>query len=137
MKKVVCLVMVAACLVLSSGCEDSDSGGASPASQIAGTYIGVLSSPTAGVVTTHTIIITAVDSTTIQIAPASGSASSTITATVLSGTTTGDVPAIGIMISDGLPNNGALIPSTGGLSYFYFLGGPDDTNIEAFAGIKQ
>ena len=132
MRRVLCFAAIALCLVIGIGCGSSSSGGNSLAAKIAGTYEGLMQTPL-GTTAGFRIVVTEIDDTTVQIRPASGSVSSTFTATLTS-SMQGEFEVITIHATDIITNNGNVVPEIGQLSYSYFRGGDDDSNIEVFLG---
>ena len=108
------------------------------ASQIQGTFIGEFQNPSMSQ-SNYKIIVTKIDDTSVRVAPASGSASSTFVAN-LESNVSGSVTSITLQAPDDiLENNGtfAIVGSVGRLSYAYHLGGSDSGNVEVFSGTKQ
>ncbi len=105
------------------------------ASQIAGNFKGMLRNPS-GIFNDYEIVIAEVNATRVSIAPASTSNSATFEVD-LESQVIGSVTVITLKAPDDIfENNGTFVPSTGRLSYIYFLGSDDDRNIEVFVGDK-
>ena len=135
-------MMLSSLLLLGCG------GGAGPtgveetslADQVKGTYIGLFQNPSmSSVVSNYAIIVTKIEDTSVRVAPASGSASSTFVAN-LESTVNGTVPSITLKApGDIVENNGSfvVVSGVGRLAYAYHLGGSDSENLEIFTGAKQ
>jgi hypothetical protein len=110
------------------------------AGQIQGTFIGAFQNPSMSTAqNNYQIIVSKIDDTSVQVAPASGSASSTFVAN-LEPYVQGSVTSILLKApEDILANNGTfgIVGSVGRLSYAYHLGGSDSGNVEVFTGTKQ
>ena len=110
------------------------------ADQVKGTFIGEFQNPSmSSVVSNYAIIVTKIDDTSVRVAPASGSASSTFVAN-LESTVNGTVPSITLKApADIVENNGSfvVVSGVGRLAYAYHLGGSESGNLEIFSGAKQ
>ena len=108
------------------------------ASQIQGTFIGEFQNPSMSQ-SNYKIIVTKIDDTSVRVAPASGSASSTFVAN-LESNVSGSVTSITLKAPDDIvENNGTfvMVNGVGRLAYAYHLGGSDRENLEIFSGAKQ
>ncbi len=110
------------------------------ADQVKGTFIGEFQNPSmSSSQSNYKIIVTKIDDTSVRVAPASGSASSTFVAN-LESTVNGSVTSITLKAPDDIvENNGTfvVVAGVGLLSYAYHLGGSDSANLEIFSGAKQ
>ena len=135
-------MMLSSLLLLGCGGEAGPTGleETSLADQVKGTYIGLFQNPSmSSVVSNYAIIVTKIDDTSVRVAPASGSASSTFVAN-LESTVNGTVPSITLKApGDIVENNGSfvVVSGVGQLAYAYHLGGSDSGNLEIFTGVKQ
>ena len=114
--------------------------GTSLANQVQGTFIGEFQNPSmSSSLTDYQIIVTRIDDTSVRVAPASGSASSTFVAN-LESTVSGSVTSITLKAPDDIvENNGSfvLVSGVGRLAYAYHLGGSDSANLEVFSGARE
>ena len=120
--------------------NETGTGEASLANQVQGTFIGEFQNPSMSTSQSdYQIIVTRIDDTSVRVAPASGSASSTFVAN-LESTVNGSITSITLKAPDDIiENNGsfAMVGAVGRLSYAYHLGGSDSANNEIFSGSRQ
>ena len=110
------------------------------ADQVKGTFMGEFQNPSmSSSQTNYEIIVTKITDTSVRVAPASGSASSTFVAN-LESTVNGSVTSITLKAPDDIvENNGSfvVVGDVERLAYAYHLGGSDSANLEIFSGAKQ
>ena len=135
-------MMLSSLLLLGCSAQASPTGTeeTSLADQVKGTFIGEFQNPSmSSSISDYAIIVTKIDDTSVRVAPASGSASSTFVAN-LESAVNGSVTYIKLTVpSDIVENNGSfvVVSGVGQLAYAYHLGGSDSGNLEIFTGAKQ
>ena len=122
---------------VSTTTEASTPAVSSLADKVVGTFIGMLGHPVSGTHDNYRIKVTKINDTRVQISAFEGSVSSTFRVDLLE-------ESVGLLSyirfqspDDILANNGSFAFATGRLSYGYFLGGSDDSNVEVFYGTKE
>ena len=135
-------MMLSSLLLLGCSAQASPTGTeeTSLADQVKGTFIGEFQNPSmSSSISDYEIIVTKIDDTSVRVAPASGSASSTFVAN-LESTVNGSVTSITLKApADIVENNGSfsVVSGVGRLSYMYHLGGSNQNNAETFSGARQ
>jgi len=135
-------MMLSSLLLLGCSAQASPTGTeeTSLADQVKGTFIGEFLNPSmSSSISDYEIIVTKIDDTSVRVAPASGSASSTFVAN-LESTVNGSVTSITLKApADIVENNGSYVVYSGvaRLAYAYHLGGSESANLEIFTGLKQ
>jgi hypothetical protein len=138
-------MMLSSLLLLGCSAQASPTGTeeTSLADQVKGTFIGEFQNPSMSssphYISDYEIIVTKIDDTSVRVAPASGSASSTFVAN-LESTVNGSVTSITLKApADIVENNGSYVVYSGvaRLAYAYHLGGSESANLEIFTGLKQ
>lgn len=119
-------------VIFSLGCNENNDN--SPLPSIEGNYVGTLAKPFQGIQENeHQIKLTVLDAETVKIEPTNGgSVSLELKLTEIS------MGNYNLEHESDQNFVGGTISSTvNRLAYSYFLGGPDDSNIEVFTGVKQ